>query len=123
MKKLNDRMRSELEQLEHSNTTTNIWPTNAGKKIPLLIDKRFPLETKRPKKDTWKCLFEIRNENSLNRPATLYEILLVESSAAKDQIKKHYLKMSLLTHLDDSGVDEFFKNINRAYHILRNDAA
>ena len=36
----------------------------------------------------------------MNRPATLYEILLVKSSAANDEIKKHYHKMSLLTHPD-----------------------
>ena len=44
-------------------------------------------------------------------------------SASKDQFKKHYLKMSLLTH-PDAGADEgFFKTMNRAYQILTNDAA
>ena len=47
------------------------------------------------------------------RPATLYEILTVKRSASKDQIKKHYHKMSLLTHLNAGGDEEFFKTINR----------
>ena len=59
----------------------------------------------------------------MNRPATLYEILLVKSSASKYQIKKHYHKMSLLTHTDAGGDEEFFKTINRAYQILMNDGA
>ena len=59
----------------------------------------------------------------MNRPATLYEILLVKSSASKDQIKKHYHKMSLLTHPDAGGDKDFFKTINRAYQILMNDGA
>ena len=62
-----------------------------------------------------KCLFEIRNKNIVTRRATLYEILLVKSSASKDQIKKHYHKMSLLTHPDAGGDEEFFKTINRAF--------
>ena len=50
--------------------------------------------------------------------------LLVKSSASKDQIKKkHYHKMSLLTHPYADGDEEFFKTINRAYQILTNDAA
>ena len=59
----------------------------------------------------------------MNRPATLYEILLVKSSASKDQIKKHYHKMSLLTHTDAVGNKKFFETINWAYQILTNDAA
>ena len=70
-----------------------------------------------------KGLFEIRNKNVMNWPATLYEILLVKSSASKDQIKKHYHKMSLLTQPDACGDKEFFETINRAYQILTNDAA
>ena len=31
--------------------------------------------------------------------------------------------MSLLTHLDAGGDEEFFKTTNRAYEILTNDAA
>ena len=31
--------------------------------------------------------------------------------------------MSLLTHLDAGGVEEFFKTINRAYQILMNDGS
>ena len=59
----------------------------------------------------------------MNRAATLYEILLVKSSASKDQIKKHYHKMSLLTHTDAVGNEEFFETINWTYQILTNDAA
>ena len=77
---------------------------------------------KAKKKATEKCLLEIRNKNVLNRPATLYEILFcLKSSASKDQIKKHYHKMSLLTHPDAGGDEEFFKTINRAYQILMKD--
>ena len=50
-------------------------------------------------------------------------IFLVKSSASKDQIKKHYRKMSLLTHTDAGVDEEFFKTINWAYHILTNDTA
>ena len=57
----------------------------------------------------------------MNQPATLYEILLVKSS--KDQIKKHYHRMSLLTYPDAVGDKEFFKTINWAYQSLTNDAA
>ena len=59
----------------------------------------------------------------MNRPATLYEILLVKSSASKNQIKKHYHKMSLLTYPDAVANKEFFKTINWAYQIGTNDAA
>ena len=58
----------------------------------------------------------------MNPPATLYEILLAKSSASKDQIKKHYHKASLLTHIDAGGDEEIFKTINRANQILTNDA-
>ena len=57
------------------------------------------------------------------RPATLYEIVLINSCASKNQIKRHYHKMSLLMHLDAGGDQEFFKTNNRAYQILTNDAA
>ena len=51
----------------------------------------------------------------MQRPATLFEILLVKSSASKEQMQKHYHKMGLLTHID-AGVDgEFFKTISRAF--------
>ena len=59
----------------------------------------------------------------MNRPAMLYGSLLVESSASKDQIKKYYHKMRLFTHPDAGGDEEIFKNINRVYQILTNDAA
>ena len=59
----------------------------------------------------------------MNWPATLYEILFVKSSASKNQIKKHYHKISFLTHPDAGGDDELCKTINRAYQILTNDSA
>ena len=60
----------------------------------------------------------------MNRPKTLYEILLVKIFDSKDQIKKHYHKMSLLIRtLISGGDEEIFKTINRAYQILINDAA
>ena len=97
---------------------------SAEGKTLLLIDKSILFENKKAKtKATEKWLFEIRNQNVLNRPATLYEILLVKSSTSKDRIKKHYHKMSLLTHPDGGGDEEFSKTINRAYQILMNDGA
>ena len=57
-----------------------------------------------------KGLFEIRNKNIMNRSATLYEILLVKRSASKDEIKKHYQKMSLLTHPDAGGDNKIFQD-------------
>ena len=58
----------------------------------------------------------------MNLPASLYEILLVKSSASEEQIKKHYHKMNLLTQ-PDASKDEFFKTMNQLYQILINDAA
>ena len=58
----------------------------------------------------------------MNLPASLYEILLVKSSASEEQIKKHYHKMNLLTQ-PDAGEDELFKTMKRLYQILINDAA
>ena len=42
--------------------------------------------------------------------------------ASKDQVKKHYHKISLLTHPDAGGDEVFFKTINRAYQVLTNIA-
>ena len=58
----------------------------------------------------------------MNRPAMLYVILSVKSSASKKQIKKHYHKISLLTHPEAGGDKKFFKTVNRAYQVLINDA-
>ena len=66
-------------------TTTISWPVNVEEKNLSLIDKTLLLKTRRPKQRP-------------RRHALLYEIFLVKSSASKDQIKKHYHKMSLLTH-------------------------
>ena len=61
-------------------------------------------------------------QNIINRSVMLDEILLVKNFVSKDQIKKHYHKMGLLTHPDAGGNEEFFKTINQAYQILTNDA-
>ena len=121
MEKENDQLKSELQQLENYNQ----YLANECRSKDTIIDRqKHPLKNEKDKtKVTEKCLFEIRNKNVLNRPATLYEILLIKSFASKDQIKKHYHKMSLLTHPDAGGDDEFFKTINRAYQILMNDGA
>ena len=121
MEKENDQLRSELQQLENYN---QYLASECRRKDTIIDRQKHSLKNERAKtKATEKCLFEIRNKNVLNRPATLYEILLVKSSASKDQIKKHYHKMSLLTHPDAGGDEEFFKTINRAYQILINDGA
>ena len=95
---MNDQFRSELEQLEHYNQ----YLANEGRKQDFLIDpQKSTLRNKDTKtKATEKCLPEIWNKNFTNRPATLYEILLVKYFAPKDQIRKHYHVMRLLTHLD-----------------------
>ena len=119
--KENDQLRSELQQLENYN---QYLASECRRKDTIIDRQKHSLKNEKAKtKATEKCLFEIRNKNVLNQPATLYEILLVKSSASKDQIKKHYHKMSLLTHPDAGGDEEFFKTINRAYQILMNDGA
>ena len=121
MEKENDQRRSELQQLENYN---QYLASECRRKDTIIDRQKHSLKNEKAKtKTTEKCLFEIRNKIVLNRPATLYEILLVKSSASKDQIKKHYHKMSLLTHSDAGGDEEFFKTINRAYQILMNDGA
>ena len=121
MEKENDQLRSKLQQLENYN---QYLASECRKKDTIIDRQKHYLKIERAKtKATEKCLFEIRNKNLLNRLATLYEILLVKSSASKDQIKKHYHKMSLLTHTDAGGDEEFFRTINRANQILMNDGA
>ena len=94
------------------------------KKDSVLDRQKITLRYEKAKtKTTEKCFFEFQNKNNRNQPATLYEILLVKSAAAKDQIKKNYHKMRLLTHPDAGGDDVFFKTINQAYQILINDGA
>ena len=121
MEKENDQLRSELRQLENYN---KYLASECRRKDTIIYRQKHSLKNEKAKtKATEKCLFEIRNKNVLNRSAILYEILLVKNSASKDQIKKHYHKMSLLTHHDAGGDEEFFKTINRAYQILMNDGA
>ena len=121
MEKENDQLRSELQQLKNYN---QYLASECRRKDTIIDRQKHSLENEKGKtKATEKCLFEIRNKNVLNRPATLYKILLVKSYASKDQIKKHYHKMSLLTHSDAGGYEEFFKIINRAYQLLMHDGA
>ena len=121
MEKENDQLRSKLQQLENYN---QYLASECRRKATIIDRQKHSLKNEKAKtKAAEKCLFAIRNKNVLNRPATLYEILLVKSSASTDQIKKHYYKMSLLTHPDAGGDEEFFKTINRAYQILMNDGA
>ena len=121
MEKENDQLRSKPRQLENYN---QYLASECRRKDTIIDRQKHSLKNEKAKtKTTEKCLFEIRNKNVLNRLATLYEILLVKSSASKDQIKKYYHKMSLLTRPVAGGDEEFFKTINRAYQILMNDEA
>ena len=105
IEKENDQLKSELRMLENYN---QYLASECQRKDTIIDKQKHSLKNEKSKtKATEKCLFEIRNKNLLNRPATLYEILLVKNSASKDQIKKHYHKMTLLTH-PDSGGDEVF---------------
>ena len=46
---------------------------------------------------------------------TLYQIVLLKNSISKEEIKKNYHNISLLTQIDAPGVKEFCKTINRAF--------
>ena len=121
MEKEKDQLRSKLQQLENYN---QYLASECRRKDTMTDRQKHSLKNEKDKtKATEKFFFEIRKKNVLNRPSTLYEILLVKNSASKDQIKKHYHKMSLLTHPDAGGDEEFFKTVNRAYQILMNDGA
>ena len=121
MEKENDQLRSELQQLEIYN---QYLASECRRKDTRIDRQKHSLKNKKAKtKAREKWLFEIRNKNVLHRPAKLHEILLVKSSASKDQIKKHHQKMSLLTHPDAGGVEKFFKTINWANQLLMNDGA
>ena len=94
MEKENDQLRSEFRQLENYNK----YLVSECRRKDLIIDRqKHSLKNEKAKtKATGKCLFEIRNKNVLNRPAILYEILLVKSFASKDQIKKHTTQNALV---------------------------
>ena len=114
-------LRSELRQLENYN---QYLASECRRKDTIIDRQKHSLKNEKAKmKATEKFLIEIRNKNVLSWPATLYEIFLEKISASKDQIKKHYHKMSLLTHPDAGGEDEFFKINNRAYQILMSNEA
>ena len=53
-----------------------------------------------------------------------YEILGVDRSASKEDLKRAYRRMARKFHPDvnkDSGSDERFKEINEAYQVLNDD--
>lgn len=52
---------------------------------------------------------------------TLYEILGVENTATKEEIKKAYRKKSNIHHPDKGGDNDMFITIKNAYNVLRND--
>ena len=113
-----DQLRSELEQLEHCN---HYLANNCRKKDPVFDQQQISLRNEKAKaKARKKRVFEIRNKDIRNRPATLYETLMVKSSASGDQIKLHYHKRSLLTY-PDIGNETLFKIINQAYQFQTND--
>ena len=107
-----------------SKTTTDTWPKNIEEKVLSLINcSILPINEKAKTKASEKCLFEVQNKDIMNRPALLYEMLLVNISASKDQIKKLYHKMSLLTKPGAGAEKEFFRLINQAFHFRIHDAA
>lgn len=56
-----------------------------------------------------------------------YEVLGIERNASQDDIKKAFRKLALELHPDrnpgDSGAEDKFKELNKAYGILSNDAS
>jgi molecular chaperone DnaJ len=51
----------------------------------------------------------------------LYEILGVDKSAKKPDIKKAYRELAMKNHPDQGGSEEKFKQINEAYSVLSDD--
>ncbi len=51
----------------------------------------------------------------------LYESLEIDKSASSDDIKKAYMKMAKVHHPDKGGDQEKFKEIQKAYEILKDD--
>ena len=119
--KRNYQLSSELEQLEHYN---QYLANKCREKILSLIDKNLLFGTKSPKQKPrrnayWRFETKILWTGLCN---AIWDFV-GKNSASKNQIKKHYHKMSLLTHPDAGGDEEFFKTSNRANQILTNDAA
>ena len=63
--------------------------------------------------------------NTFSRDKNLYEILLVNRNANKDEIKKSYRKLAMKYHPDrnqnNPAAEEKFKEIQHAYDILSDD--
>ena len=63
--------------------------------------------------------------NTFSRDKNLYEILLVNRNANKDEIKKSYRKLAMKYHpdrnLNNPTAEEKFKEIQHAYDILSDD--
>ena len=51
-----------------------------------------------------------------------YEVLGVEASADKDQIKKAYRKLAMKHHPDKGGDEDKFKEVSEAYSLLSDEA-
>ena len=81
MEKMNDQLRSELEQLEHFN---QFLAHECQIKDSVIDRQKATLRNEKVKTEaTEKSLFGIRNKNIMNRPSTLYEIFLVEKFCFK----------------------------------------
>ena len=75
MEKKSDQLRSEVRQLANYN---QYLASECRGKDTIIDKQKHSLKNEKAKtKATENCLFESRNKNVLNRPATLYEILLI----------------------------------------------
>ena len=92
--KKNDQLGSEFQQLKHN----RYLPKDCRKKVLSLVDIKILLETNKSNKGHDDMSARDSKQKPMKRLATLDDISLVKTSASKDQIKKRYNKMSLLTH-------------------------
>jgi DnaJ-class molecular chaperone len=59
---------------------------------------------------------------SREKERTHYEVLGVQPTATKDELKRAFRKLSLKHHPDKGGSEEMFKEVNAAYKVLSSDA-